>query len=232
MKIMAWNKGRDPVPGCDVPQTLREKQHSLQASLGCQIIILLLKICTTVAGGSLTQISDLFRSCADILSIIFSIGSLKKTSRGKNDIYQYGYGKLESLASLTVALVILISCFIIGIGMVLRVQHPSPVGTVGYGVLVSIFSIGVNGYFLYCNHQISKKEHSPVMESQWRLFRVKVFANVSVIVILILSMLFRSDPNVLYFDLIGSVIVCCFMLSTAYHLLISSVYELIDGALE
>lgn len=213
-------------------QVLEEKQRSLIAGLKFQFFIFFLKIFTTSVGGSLTQISDLCRSLSDILSVIFSLICIRKTSRGRNDRFQFGYGKLESIASLTVALVILISCLVVLSGMVIRLQKPTVVGAVGYGALLSLLSLCGNSYFWYRNHRISLKEHSPIMESEWRLFRTKVCANSCVILTLTTSLLFRNNPNIIYVDLLGSGIVCTIMLGTAYRLLTSSVHDLIDGTLD
>lgn len=222
----------DDQAGGGASRMLQEKQRSLLAGLRFQLFIFFLKIFTTSVGGSLTQISDLFRSLSDILSVVFSIICIRKTSRERNDVFQFGYGKLESIASLTVAVVILISCMVVLYGMIMRLQKTTAVGAVGYGALLSVLSLCGNSYFWYRNHRISLKEHSPIMESEWRLFRTKVCANSCVILTLTLSLVFRENPNIIYVDILGSAVVCSIMVSTAYKLLTSSVHDLIDGALD
>lgn len=211
---------------------LPEKEKSLRTSLYFLVGALILKIFTTFLGGSLTQVTDLFRSFSEVLAVSFSLASLKKTARGRDDLHQFGYGKLESLASLMVAGVILVSFIIVIIGMVLRLQNPHVTGLLGYGLVLAILSFFVDAYFWRRNLRISQKEQSPVMDSQWRLFRTKALVNVCVILSLAVSMLFRDNPHVVYVDILGSAAVAGFMLFAAYRLLTSSVYELVDGALD
>jgi ferrous-iron efflux pump FieF len=211
---------------------LREKEHSLRTSLYFLITGLIIKIFTTILGGSLTQVTDLSRSFSETLAVAFSLISLRKTARGSDDIHHFGYGKLESLASLSVAAVILVSFIVVIAGMALRITNPPTIGNLGYGFLFAIISLCVDLYFWRRNYQLSLQEQSPVMESQWRLFRTKVLVNTCVILTLGASMLFRNNPGVIYIDILGSAAVGCFMLFTAYRLLTSSVYELIDGTLD
>ncbi len=211
---------------------LPEKEKSLRTSLYFLVFGLIIKIFTTILGGTLTQVTDLFRSFSEVLAVGFSLASLKKSVRGRDDLHQFGYGKIESLASLMVAGVILVSFVVVIIGVAMRLQNPHITGLLGYGLVFAILSFFVDAYFWRRNYLISLKEQSPVMDSQWRLFRTKALVNVCVILSLSFSMLFRDNPNVVYIDILGSAAVAGFMLFTAYRLLTSSVYELVDGALD
>ncbi len=211
---------------------LPEKDKSLRTSLYFLVFGLIIKIFTTILGGTLTQVTDLFRSFSEVLAVGFSLASLKKSVRGRDDLHQFGYGKIESLASLMVAGVILVSFVVVIIGVAMRLQNPHITGLLGYGLVFAILSFFVDAYFWRRNYLISLKEQSPVMDSQWRLFRTKALVNVCVILSLSFSMLFRDNPNVVYIDILGSAAVAGFMLFTAYRLLTSSVYELVDGALD
>lgn len=211
---------------------LREKDASLSTSLFFIAGCIVLKIFTTAAGGSLTQVTDLFRTISEGLAVGFALFSLRRTNRGRDDIHHFGYGKLESLASLVVAGVILVTVFIVVMGMALRLQNPPVPGQVGYGLVLAVASCAVDFYFWRHYYGLSLREHSPLMESQWRMFRSKVAVNTCVIVTLTLTILLKNDPSVVYIDIAGSAMVAGFMLVTAYRLLSASVYELIDGTLD
>jgi len=142
------------------------------------------------------------------------------------------YGKLESLASLVVAGVILITFLVVIFDMAVRLLNPPSVGNVGYGLVFAIVSFFVDLYFWRRNHKISLKEHSPLMESQSRLFRTKMLVNVCVILTLAFTLAYRDNPGVVWIDVIGSALIGGFMLVMAYRLLTSSVYELVDGTLD
>jgi ferrous-iron efflux pump FieF len=210
----------------------QDKEAALRTSLffisGC----IILKIFTTLAGGSLTQVTDLFRTISEGLAVAFALFSLRRAARGSDDVHHFGYGKLESLASLVVAAVILVTVIVVLFGAVMRLLNPPAVGHVGYGLVLAVASGAVDFYFWRHYLAISRKEQSPLMESQWRMFRSKVAVNTCVIVTLGMTLLFRNNPEVVYIDILGSGAVAGFMLFTAYRLLTSSVYELIDGTLD
>jgi ferrous-iron efflux pump FieF len=79
---------------------------------------------------------------------------------------------------------------------------------------------------------LARREPSPIMESQWRLYRIKSIANLCTIAALGGSVLLRSQPWSVYIDPIGSLILSGFLLASAYRVAASSVGDLLDQTLD
>jgi ferrous-iron efflux pump FieF len=125
-----------------------------------------------------------------------------------------------------------ISFTIVLYGAIDRVRHLAPVGQVWLGLLTTSIAFALNVWLWLKNYRLASKDPSPIMESQWRLFRTKAINNLSVISALGLSVLLRRYPWSFYIDPVGSLIVAGFLLHSAYSVASTSVYDLMDRTLE
>jgi ferrous-iron efflux pump FieF len=210
----------------------QEKERSVRTGWLLGLFSLLPTIIAVVIGHSTTLLAGLFKMVCETFASFLAWLSLRKVAKGKTGVYQYGYGKLESLSSLTVAGAMVISFTIVLYGAIDRVRHPAPVGQVWLGLLTTSIAFALNIWLWLKNYRLARKDPSPIMESQWRLFRTKAINNLSVISALGLSVLLRSYSWSLYIDPLGSLSVAGFLLSSAYRVASASVYDLLDQTLE
>jgi divalent metal cation (Fe/Co/Zn/Cd) transporter len=70
------------------------------------------------------------------------------------------------------------------------------------------------------------------LESQWRLYRAKTAANISVLTSLLLSSVFRGQHWAAYIDPAGAIIISGFLLLSAYRVITDSIYDLLDRTLD
>lgn len=82
------------------------------------------------------------------------------------------------------------------------------------------------------NLLLARAEPSPIIESQWRLYRAKSVANICVILSLIISSTFRGHSWASYVDPAGALIISCFLLLSAYRVVTDSIYDLLDRTLD
>ncbi|MDD1720121.1 MAG: cation transporter, partial [Methanoregulaceae archaeon] len=123
---------------------------------------------------------------------------------------------------------------ILVIATVYRLLVPAPLGTGGVvlGVVVLVVIIGTNIFFWVRNYRIACLDPSPLMDSQWRLFRMKAFANLVVLFALLLSLLCAGLPWAVYIDPLGSFVVIGFLLQSGYRMISASLPDLLDRTLE
>ncbi len=210
-----------------------EKQRSILAGLLFGLIGLFPAIAVVILANSLTVFSDLLRNVGVVFAIFFSWMTVRKATKGKNFLYNYGYGKIENLSSLVVAGVMIISIVIIIYQIIDRFQHPVALREIGLGIgaLFSGLAAIFNGWLCWQSYKTSKKISSPVMESIWRLYQVKTISTVCVLLSLVLSLVFKNYSWAVYIDPVGSVILLGFLIFSAYSVISSSVYDLLDRAL-
>jgi len=187
-----------------------------------------------ILANSMTLLSDVLKNGGLVLAIFLSWLSIRKVAKGKTFGYDYGYGKLENLSGLLTASVMIISFAIVLYTAVYRFQHPTALHEVGtiMGLVFSGIAFIANAWLWRHELHLSHKEVSPIMESMWRLSRIKTISTVLVLLSLGMSMAFREHHWADYVDPTGSVILSCFILFSAYGVISKSVYDLLDRTLE
>ena len=209
------------------------KQRSILTGLIFGIVGLFPAIIVVILANSLTVFSDLLRNVGVVFAILFSFITVQRVSKGKNALYDYGYGKMENLSSLVTAGVMIISIVIIVYQLIDRFQNPQELKSVGLGlgILFSALAAAFNGWLAWQSYRTAKRESSPVMESLWRLYQVKTISTVCVLASLGLSYLFRDFSWAVYIDPAGSIVLLGFLVFSTYGVISSSVFDLLDRTL-
>lgn len=210
----------------------QEKERSVRTGWLLGLIGLFPAVVSVVIGHSTTILADFFKTACETFANFLAWLSLRRVAKGKTGVYQYGYGKLENLSSLAIAGAMVIAFTVVLYGAIDRLRHPAPVGQVWLALLTTAIAFVLNIWLWVKNHRLARKDPSPIMESQWRLFRTKAINNLSVISILGLSALLRRYPWSFYIDPLGSLIVAGFLLFSAYGVASASVHDLMDRTLE
>jgi len=212
----------------------QEKEHSIVLGLLVGFLGLLASIVTMILSNSTTLLSEVLKDSGLVLAIFLSWLSIRKVSRGKNLGYDYGYGKLENLSGLLTATVMIIAFGIVLYTAVNRFLHPETLNEIGtwIGLIFSGVFIIANAMLLKHELHLAHREVSPIMESMWRLTRVKIISFALVFLSLGMSIVFRENHWAEYIDPTGSVILSCFILFSAYGVISKSVYDLLDRTLE
>jgi ferrous-iron efflux pump FieF len=209
------------------------KQRSIVMGLVFGVFGLIPAIVVVILANSLTVLSDLLRNVGMVFAIFFSWMTVQRVAKGKNPIYNYGYGKMENISSLVVAGVMLVSITIVVLQTVERFRDPQTMGTVGMGLgtLFSGLAALFNAWLWIQSYKAAKKENSPVMESLYRLYQVKTISTLCVVSSLGLSLLFKDQSWAVYIDPCGSVVLLGFMVFTTWGVISSSVFDLLDRTL-
>jgi cation diffusion facilitator family transporter len=210
----------------------RSKERSVFIGFLLGLFTIFPKIVAVLIANSITLLSDLLQTCSETLGSFFSWLTLRRVAKGKTFLYNYGYGKLENLSSMVIAGVMIISFAVIIYNAIERFRNPVTVHKVGLGLLIAIAAAGVNVVLWRRLYLIALAEHSPVMESQWRLYRAKTMTNLCVLVSLGLAVALRRYAWSVYIDPVGSVLLSFFLLYSAYRVVGMSMYDLLDRSLE
>ena len=212
----------------------KEKERSVFMGFLFGLIGLFPAIAVVILTGSVTQLSDLLKNISLVLAVFLSWVAVRRVARGETPNYNYGYGKLENLSSLIVAAMMIASIAIILQQTIGRLQRPESMGQVGVGigVLFSGLAAIVNAWMWRQDRGIARKQSSPVMESLWRLDRVKTLSALCVFVSLGSSLALRNYSWSVYVDPAGSFVLLGFLGYSAYGVVSMSVYDLLDRTLE
>lgn len=90
-----------------MPNEFDRGVRTAQLGMATNALLALVKLLAGVFGHSYALIADAVESSADIFSSLIVWGGLRIASRDPDDDYPFGYGKAETVASFTVALMLL-----------------------------------------------------------------------------------------------------------------------------
>ena len=212
---------------------LQERERSILIGWLLGVCSVIPDIIATWLTGSAAMLTDVFRTSTDTLASFLSWLTVRRSSHAKTRDYNYGYGKLENLASLAVAGTMTISFLVITIFAVDRLRHPHhlDVHHLAYGIVFTFGAGLLNSVCWARNRRLARRSSSPVMESQWRLYRGKTSINASVFTALLLSGLLHHFDWSKYIDPITSLSLAAFLLFNSYQLVSMSLYDLLDRSL-
>jgi cation diffusion facilitator family transporter len=210
-----------------------ERERAVFLSLIIDVVLWIPDIIAALMSGSVTMMADVLKCANEIFATFLAWLTLRKVSRG-NHAYDYGLGKLENLTSAIVGLAMLISLYLVFSTAISRLIAPEILNSGGVWVGIFFMTLGVvtNSGLWIKNYRVAQKEHSPIMESQWRLFRTKAFSDGTVLFSLLAGIIFESYSWSIYIDPLASFIISGFLLLSGYKVLMTSFPDLLDRTLE
>jgi len=224
----------DTSPGAEGPATIAQKERTVLISLVVDLLLWVPDIIAAFLSGSITMLADVLKCGNEIIATFFAYITLRRMSRGGAYTYDYGMGKFENLTGITTGAVMLLSLILVFFTAVHRIAFPEGLNAEGAFLGIGLMALGVcvNSWLWIRNYRLALKEHSPIMDSQWRLFRTKAFSDASVLAALVLSMTFHTAGWALYIDPLASFIIAGFLLQSGYRVITASLPDLLDKTLD
>jgi len=144
----------------------------------------------SLLSNSITLIAQMLMGGAQSLSVYLSLLTTQKSVKKQENLINREVYNARLMAS-----IFLISFLVVSFIAVKRFFQPKPLDDYALiiGLIVNAVAVFVNYYQWKKNLKLSKQEFSPVMESQWSLFRIKTFTTLtSVLSILVYYILPQS----------------------------------------
>lgn len=220
--------------GAEVGESLSKKQRTVFISLVIDFILWLPDIAAAVLSGSIVLFADAIKCANEILATFFAYLTIRKMAKGGAGTYDYGMGKMETMTSIITGGVMFISLALVFFVALYRIAVPAELVLEGayLGVALMIIGVCTNSWLWQKNYRLNQKEPSPIMDSQWRLFRTKAFSDFSVLASLVASLTFSQYAWSLYIDPLASFIIAGFLLFSGYRVITSSLPDLLDKTLD
>ena len=210
-------------------------RHGAERGLRVALVLGLLDVAlmgwAASGSNSLTILADWLKECADAFSVLMSWITYRLVRGRRRARYAYGIGKLENLVSLGIAALMMVSAVFIGWQAWHHLWHPQPLqgGWLGLGVFVVYAGVGLA--IASMHHRSSKREPSPLMDVQVRLFVSKACFDVLMALALGVSLLWPEQAWTQRIDPLAALVGVAFMLHAVWSTLTSSVHDLLDVTL-
>jgi len=125
------------------------------------MVIFASKIFVGVASGSIAIISDSINNLLDSTSSVIAIFSFRVGGKRKDATHPNGHGRVEYLAALCVAIVIVLTAIVLGFFSIQRIVNPTPVeGGVAMVAVVVITMVGkglLGVYYFWENRKVKSQ---------------------------------------------------------------------------
>ncbi|MCK9630881.1 MAG: cation diffusion facilitator family transporter [Methanoregula sp.] len=210
------------------------KQRTVLVSLIVDFVLWIPDIIAAMLSGSIVLFADALKCANEILATFFAYLTLCKMAKGGAGSYDYGLGKFETITSIVTGAVMFVSLALVFFVAVYRIVIPAELVHEGayLGIVLMIIGVCMNSWLWRKNYRLFQKEPSPIIDSQWRLFRTKAFSDFSVLVSLIATLAFSHYAWSLYIDPLASFIIAGFLLTSGYRVITSSLPDLLDKTLD
>ena len=218
--------------GADVP--LAEKQRTVLISLIIDFVLWIPDVVAAFLSMSIVLFADAVKCANEILATFFAYLTLRKMAKGGAGTYDYGMGKFETVTSVITGGVMFISLALVFFAAIHRIVYPESIVHDGayLGIVLMVIGVSMNTYLWKKNERLHRLEPSPIMDSQWRLFRTKAFSDFSVLLSLIFSLAFSHYAWSLFIDPVASFFIAGVLFFSGARVIRSSLPDLLDRTLD
>jgi len=197
-------------------------------------VAVVLAFIIAVTANSIALWADWVATLLDCMAIAIAWWGLNKAAAGKTDTFHFGFGRFESLASMGMAVLMVISFLCIFAAAIVRIINPVPIE--GVGVLIGfvlhlIFGV-INLRLTLQSYVLERREKTALITAQRRMFAIKTTANFVMFVSLGLSYFLIEYAWVRYVDPIAAMVIGGTILAGASKMFRFSVSDLLDCAIE
>lgn len=129
----------------------------------CNVLLFLMKITIGMMIHSISVIADAFNNLSDAGSSIISFIGVKIASKPADKEHPFGHGRMEYIAALVVAFLVLQVGFTFFKDAVGKIKHPQEIEFNLVSVIVLLLSIGIKLWIGMFNKKLGTRIHSNVM---------------------------------------------------------------------
>jgi ferrous-iron efflux pump FieF len=214
--------------------SITDRQRTVLISLIIDFVLWIPDVAAAILSMSIVLFADAVKCANEILATFFAYLTLRKMAKGGAGAYDYGMGKFETVASVITGGVMFISLALVFFAAIDRIVYPESIVHEGayLGVILMVIGVCMNTFLWKKNERLYKKEPSPIMDSQWRLFRTKAISDFSVLVSLIISIAFSRYAWSFYIDPLASFFIAGVLFFSGARVIRSSLPDLLDRTLD
>ena len=204
------------------------KTRAAQLSVGCNALLVLLKLGVGLWIGSVGVLSEAMHSATDLMAASIAFMSVRISDTPPDDDHPYGHGKVESISGLAESLLIIAAAILIVYQAAQKLRNPEPgLPPLGAGLAVMVFSAIVNIFLSRHLLRVARQTDSLALEADAKHLRTDVTTSVGVAVGLLLVHLTKRA----WFDPLTALFVSLLILHTGYKLGHDAMHPLLDARL-
>lgn len=131
--------------------------------IACNLLLTIAKFLIGSLTNSIAITADAVNNLSDAGSSAVTLFSFKAANRPADDEHPFGHGRIEYVAALGVAFLILMMGFELVRSSIDKIMHPEALAFSVPALIVLLLSIGVKIWMALFNHQLGKRIDSPAV---------------------------------------------------------------------
>ncbi len=194
-------------------------------SIAVNLVVFAVKLVPGIVIGSISLIGDAIHSLGDVLSSVVVIWGFKESARPSDPEHPFGHGRIESVATLVIGILLFVAAWETGQNAVVRLVNPRPV-TASYGLLALLaLTLVLKEWLSRFARGLARRIGSRVLEGDFWHHRSDVFATAIVIFALV-----GARRGWLWVDGVGGLAIAGFIAWVAFGLTRDAIDPLIGEA--
>jgi ferrous-iron efflux pump FieF len=157
------------------------------ASVGVALVLVTLKLFAWIATGSVAMLGSLADSLLDLLASSMTFFAVRFAFEPADPEHRFGHGKLEAVAGLVQACVILGSAVYVAVQAVLRLIAPAPIAAPEVGAAVTAISLALTIALVVYQRMVVRRTGSIAIGADHLHYVGDVLTNIAVLAAIALS---------------------------------------------
>ena len=185
-----------------------------------------------LTSNSIVFVANFVIAFTGALASGLSLYTIKRMSRGADLLNTYGLGRMETISSIVVGTTMLLAAIFVGYETVSKILHPAEQHGGLVAMLLTFASFVASAWLWVRNYRLSKKEHSPIFSSMWRMARMGALEDLLIILAVGISLAFSGAPWTRYLDVCATSILMISIVKSIYDVFSGSISDLLDRSLD
>jgi cation diffusion facilitator family transporter len=205
-----------------------QSQGAARLSLLFNVVQTLIKFVAAMLTGSISLLSEALHSASDVVSSIISFVSIRASLSPPDEEHPYGHGKIDTLAGLSEAILLLLFAVYTGIMAGIHLFEKPKVQQVDFGILAATVC-GVGAIFMMRFVQkVANQTGSLALRSSAQHYAADIVTTGGVLIALVVTKLTRWP----YADPVFALILSAWLIFIALKMVHTSFHEAIDHRIE
>jgi cation diffusion facilitator family transporter len=185
-----------------------------------------------MTSNSIVFVANFVIAFTGALASGLSLYTIKRMSRGADLLNTYGLGRMETISSIVVGTTMLLAAIFVGYETVSKILHSAEQHGGLVAMLLTFASFIASAWLWIRNYRLSKKEHSPIFSSMWRMARMGALEDLLIILAVGISLAFSGAPWTRYLDVLATSILMISIVKSIYDVFSGSISDLLDRSLD
>ena len=207
-----------------IDQQNKEKNDIAIISVLSNVLLVVLKLAVGLLIGSVSVISEAIHSGVDLIAAFIAFLSVRTSSQPPDTQHAFGHGKVENIAGVAEALLIIAAALLIIAEAIDRLLHGGTLVDVSWGIAIMFVSTVVNYLVGWKQMQVARRTESIALEADAVHHNTDVLTSLGIFAGLVVIKL----TGLAWIDPVFAILVALLILWTAADLALRSVKDLMD----